>query len=402
MRSCLIADALATQGATVTWWASTLDHKTKTFIAEPGHVDQSRPGVEIRLLHGRPYTKNVSLRRLLHEQDVARDFRRRAAKAPPPDLILASLPSIDLADAATVLAARLGVPSFVDFRDLWPEVFLDVSPLTRALTRIAIEPNFRKARRALSRATGIISITPKFLDEALALAGRARRPADRAFVLAYPRPCYREDELQSAVERWRARGLRLDGSETILCYFGVLSEFQMFDAVLEGVTSLDPAVRQRLRIVLCGHGSWLEKLRGRAVQDVPELLVPGHVDGPDIAVLISFAKAGLLLYPNRKDYLISYPNKVGEYLSGGLPILSSLGGESERLLREKSCGIYVALTGVEWANGLLALFADEDRYRLMRENARRAYDEIFDADHVYNAWAQHLMDYLRLGREAAA
>jgi glycosyltransferase involved in cell wall biosynthesis len=395
MRSCLIADALAAQGATVTWWAATLDHKTKTFIAGAGHVDRSRPGVEIRLLHGRPFTKNVSLQRLLHEQDVARDFRRRAEEAQPPDLILASLPTIDLADAATVIAGRLGVPSFVDFRDLWPEVFLDVSPLPRVLTRIAIWPQFRKARRALSRATGIISITPKFLDEALALAGRTRRPVDRAFVLAYPRPRYREDELQSAVERWRARGLRLDGSETILCYFGVLSEFQMFDAALEGITSLDPAVRQRLRFVLCGQGSWLEKLRARAAQDVPELLVPGHVDGPDIAALISFAKAGLLLYPNRKDYLISYPNKVGEYLSGGLPILSSLGGASGQLIRERSCGVCVAPTGAGWAQGLRAFLIESTAFRDMRDNARRAYDEIFNAGEVYDAWAHHLIAHAR-------
>lgn len=391
MRSLLTADALAARGATVTRWASTLDHGSKEYVAEPGYVEVTEPGLEFRLLHGRPYRKNVSLRRILHQRDVARDFRRRRYEAPKPDLIFAALPTIDLADDAMAMAREWNVPGFIDFRDLWPEIFLDVSPLPRGLTRALIQPLYAQARRAMSHATGVISITPAFLDKALGLAGRDKREADHVFVHAYQRTLYSENTLREAEEFWRGQKLKLDGSEIILCLFGNLSAVVQFQPMLEGIAALDARTRKNLRVVICGTGDALTML---SASGISELVLPGFVDGAKIASLMAHATAGLLPYPNRSDLMLSYPNKVGEYLSGGLPILSSLGGVLKALIEDWDAGIHAE--GKDgWANGLNAIILDEARRAKMKANAARLYNEVFNADHVYGAFADHLLQFIR-------
>jgi glycosyltransferase involved in cell wall biosynthesis len=391
LRSGLLADALAARGATVTWWASTFDHKTKSLIGQPGHVDRSRPGIDIRLLHGRTYAGNVSLKRILHQRDEARDFRARASEAPRPDLIFASLPTIDLADAAMTMARDRNVPGFIDYRDLWPEAFLDVSPLPKLMTRPLIEPMFRAARRALSKATGVTSITSAFLDKSLELAGRAAEDTDKVFVHAYQRPRYDTAALEDAAAFWRAKGVRLDGSQQVMCYFGMLTEQFPFNVLLDGIASLPADLRHNLRAVICGPGSQFAALSSRAAHELPEVVVAGFVDGPKIAALMQGSAAGLLPYPDRKDLMMSYPNKVGEYLSAGLPILSSLGGFSARLIANENVGIKVTPSGASWGQALTTLLTETETRETMRANARRLYASMFDADHVYDAFARHLM-----------
>lgn len=389
-RNRQICDKLAAAGANVTWWASTFDHKAKRYFAEPGHVERSASGVEMRLLHGRPYARNVSVARILHQRDLARDFKARAASLPPPDIIYTGLPTIEVAHAATAYAARVGAASFVDYRDLWPEIFLDVSPLPRALTRIAIEPFYRQARAAFSRATGIVSITPAFLDAALALAGRARQPADLAAVHAYPKPVHTEAELAEADAAWRAQGLALDGSQHIVCFFGEMSAAFEPDPVIEGLARMEASQRARFRLVMCGPGAKLEALRARAA-GLPELVAPGFVNSARIQSLMRVSRAGLLPYSNRKDLLMSYPNKVGEYLSAGLPILSSLDGETGRLLREKNCGLVVGAD--EWRDALARVAENSSDHLAMRKSAAQTYAETFEPSDVYGKLAAHILKF---------
>jgi glycosyltransferase involved in cell wall biosynthesis len=390
MRSLLIGEALAAQGATVTRWGSTFEHSAKIFVSEPGYIEQIG-GVEFRLLHGRGYSKNVSLRRILHQRDLARDFRTRHRDAPRPDAIVAALPTIDLADAATDLARQWGVPCFIDFRDLWPEAFLDVSPLPRGLTRLMITPLYAQARRTISRATGILPITSGFLDKALELAGRGRREADRIFLHAYRRPRLLDAEQRDAEAFWRGQGLKLDGSEAIFCYFGGMTNSIPFEPMLNGAAALPSHLRQRLRVVICGNGPMLPALAARGMK---ELVLPGFIDGPHIACLMQHAMAGLLPYPNRPDFALSYPNKVGEYFSAGLPILTSLQGDCGRLLSETGTGRSVE-GSAGWTQAFITMLKDEERRAGMKANAAKLYAEMFDADRVYGDLADHVLKAAR-------
>jgi glycosyltransferase involved in cell wall biosynthesis len=396
MRAGQIAERLQRLGAELTWWVSDFDHSTKCRYDLDGVMDLNRAGylangVFARFLHGRPYARNVSLGRILHNRDVARDFISRARALPAPDAIMCCYPTIDLALAATKYGEERGVPVVLDIRDLWPDAFVDVSPLPKPLTRALIAPMDRQARRAIGAATAISAISEPILNWALTKAGRARSDGDHVVPLSYERPTLNADNLAASEAFWRRHGLKLDGSEHIACFFGNLSSAPELETAIEAIDHLPKAIREGTRIVICGAGERLDWLREQSAQRA-ELLAPGRVGGNEIATLMRHAKAGLLIYPSRPDFLISYPNKVGEYLSAGLPILSTVDGLTGCLLRDQDCGLIVP-NGAPKA--LAAAFAElvtnELSWRRKSDAALRVFARLFDADKVYGHTATYLL-----------
>ena len=387
----MIAQELAARGAQTTWWTSTFSHAEKRGIAEQADELNVLGGVRLRFLHGRPYQRNISVARICNHREVSQDFVRLAKSSPRPDLIFCCYPTIELAHAAVCFGKENKVPVVVDVRDLWPEVFLDVTPLPRPLARLALTPLYRKARQTLGGATAITAITEPFLNKALGLAGRDRQPLDRVVPLAYNRIDPKPQEYESALAFWHRQGLKLDGSERIACAFGNLSKVPEFGTAVSALEHLAPAQKKKLRMVICGSGDKLEWLKKQA-KIHPELIVPGRVGQAEIAVLMEHSKVGLLVYPNRRDFLLAFPNKIGEYLSRSLPILSTLDGITGDLLREENIGIVTPSGNPQaFADNLMLLLEDNSlKHTSMKGNAPRVFQERFDAGKVYGSLLDHL------------
>ena len=65
----------------------------------------------------------------------------------------------------------------------------------------------------------------------------------------------------------------------------------------------------------------------------------GWLDKNIINKLISVSHVGVAPYNDLWDFNLSIPNKIAEYLSGDLPILSSLKGETAKFIRLNKCGL---------------------------------------------------------------
>ncbi len=394
MRSGMITQELAARGAEVTWWVSTFSHNhpDKQYVGEPGEHRRVMNDVTLRFVHGPPYERNVSLARVRNHRALALDFRNRARALPKPDLIFCAYPPIEIADEATQFGAEHGIPVIVDIRDLWPEAFLYVTPLPRPLMRLALEPVYARARRTLAAATGLTAITDPYLERGLALAKRQRRQTDRVFFHAYARKKLPASERQTAEQFWRQQGLRFEGDEKIACFFGNLSATPDLDTPVAALSHLTHPLKDNLKMVICGSGEKLDWLKDKA-RGHPQLICPGRVGQAEIRVLLDRAHLGLLIYPNRQDLLPNLPNKFGEYLSGNLPILSTLEGLCGETLVEQGIGA-VAPSGdpARFARQLSALLTDEQLHQDMVANAERTFSAQFDANRVYTAFADHLLE----------
>ena len=397
MRSGIVTKALAARGADVTWWVSTFSHNhpTREYVATQGEQRTVMDNVTLRFVHGPPYHKNVSLARIRNHRALAADFSKLARTLPKPDLIFCAYPPIEIADEATRFGAEFGIPVILDIRDLWPDVFLDVTPVPRPLMRIALQPWYVRARQTLARATALTAITEPILDVGLNLAGRPRHDGDGVFCHAYERPQINETQRQAAERFWRQQGLELGGKEKIACFFGNLSSAPDLDTPVEALSHLTAGLEPHLKMVLCGSGDRVPWLREQA-QRHRQLIVPGRVGQAEIAVLMEHAHLGLLIYPNRPDLALSFPNKFGEYLSGSLPILSTLEGLSGTFLREKGLGA-TCRSGEphKFARQMEALICDEARHGAMVNTARQVFSDEFDASRVYGAMVDHLLTFIK-------
>ena len=396
MRAGQLAKQLARDGAEVTWWVSDFNHLAKDYYDLAGFTGEGRlksleNGINLYFLHGRRYKKNISISRILYNRDIAKDFQLSSVTLQPPDLIMCCYPTIDLANIVTKYGSKLGIPVVVDIRDLWPDVFVDVLPFPRWLSRLMMRPLMYKASRALRRAKTISGISELILEWGLAKAGRSRSEGDRVFPLSYERTELSADRRINAEQKWRALGLKLDGNEPIVCCFAMLSHTPEFETILEALLLLPETLAQTIRVVICGTGPRLAWLK-EASRVYPQLLVPGYVEVDAIESLMPYAFAGLLPYPTRNDLSYSYPNKIGEYLSAGLPVISTLGGSSANLLSSRNCGIVVKNRDAKnFASALTQLANRDAEWQIMSTNALNTYSDMFNAKSNYTKMSEYLI-----------
>lgn len=387
LRMGLLAETLAAQGHEVVWWSSTFDHNYKRQIVDFEQRVSVREGLALELLRAMAYTRNVSVRRFVNHFQIARRFEARARAAQPPHVILCTVPTIELAAAAVAYGRGAGVPVIVDVRDLWPDIFVDIFPkIGQPLARLLLDPLFRAADRALAGADAITAVSKTYLEWGLRRAGRAASPRDRVFPLGYPRPSAAASAREAAGRSLALRGV--DAEKHLLWFVGMFGRTYDLSTVIGAARRLGAQGVDAVQFVLSGAGDKDERWRAEAA-GLSNVVFTGWVTAAEIEYLLSAGWAGLVAYAPGAPQ--SLPNKIFEYMSGGLPILSSLVGEAEDLLARHGLGItYRAGDADSLTAAILALLQDPARHRAMSEASRRTYEQHYAADVVYNRMAAYV------------
>ena len=399
-RTGYLAQYLAARKHQVTWWTSTFDHYRKKHISGE-RIVQLGDNLSIRLLHGCGYSKNIGLERLVDHALIARKFRKAITREPRPDIIVAALPTVDLCLASLEYGRSRNVPVVLDMRDMWPDIFVDAVPsLLRSVARPLLAPFFQQARHACAHATAITGITEAFVEWGLARGGRKRSPLDRAFPFAYPATEPRPEALRSAAAFWDSQGVPPGSDPLVVCFVGNLSRQLDVAHFMEAARTLNESGRQ-VQFVVCGAGERLEEYR-RAAAAVPGVLFPGWIDAAKINILLERSHLGIDPLPDRYDFLATINNKAVEYLSAGVPVVSSpRHGVLCDLLRREACGLSYATGDANGLADLLAALHDgRDRLTRMSLQARKVFGQQFAAEKVCGAMAAHFEHVARAFRGA--
>ena len=373
LRQGINASFLAERGHDVLWWNSLFDQRLRIVRDVPREPIKGKEGYRIVGLGGGEYHRNVSIERIRYNRAMAASFRRLALDHPAPDVIVVSLTPLELCRAVVEHGRRIGCPVIVDVRDLWPDIWYENLPeWCHPAARLALWPFYYELKRAIRQATAITGVTEAAVDWALAAAQRSRGPLERAFPLVYASEVSSEDKIGAATAWWRAHGVEGDATTIVGCYFGALTSRADFDTPIRALRQLPDALRGRVRLVFCGRGEAETAIRQEA-SGLGEVIVPGWIDAAHIRALMRLSTFGILPYRPTLDYVRSLPNKVFEYLSGDLLILTSLRGEIERLLADFPCGLlYDAGRPETFRDALINLASSPDLVVRMRSQARAA------------------------------
>jgi len=390
-RTGYFAHFLASHGHEVTWWTSTFDHFRKKHLFGDDATIKIGPNLQVRFLRGGGYRNNLSFARMHDHRKIAKKFAYEATTAPRPDILVAALPTIELSLASVLFGKREGVPVVLDMRDMWPDIFADsVPPPARPIARLALSPLFNQARAACAGATAISGITEAFVEWGLLRGGRKRSEFDKSFPMGYTDVPPLSDAIAKAEVYWDSLGITRGGDDFVACFMGSFGRQLDLDSVIDAARQLQGSGR-RFRFVLCGKGDRLDHLKKKAA-DVRTILFPGWVGAADIYVLMRRALVGIDPLPDRYDFLATINNKAIEYISAGLPVISSPNrGVLCDLLRENSCGLSYATGDAEGlAAALIRLNDDRTEHAKMSQNAARLFERTFQAERVYAA----MLDYL--------
>jgi glycosyltransferase involved in cell wall biosynthesis len=333
-----MARLYARGGDKVVWFNNTFDHYKKQHRFARTTIIEPEPNLTLVGLQGRPYTKNVSFQRIGHHRDVAADWQRIIQDMPRPDVIVASMPPLELARAAVRYGKRRSVPVIVDIRDLWPDIFLEVFPKKLLWAgRLAVSPFYSMLKESVRKASVISGVTEHAVDWARNQTGEPRGPFDGALPLACEPADVSDVAMAEAGKFWDSLGVHADSPELTVCFLGNLTRRIEFDTVLQAARMFPPEMAGKVRFVLCGAGDRAKDIADCAAQ-TQFMIAPGWINAPQIAVLMQRSQIGLLPYPSSDDYVRLLPNKFFDYCVGGLPILTCLKGHLTGLLRENGAG----------------------------------------------------------------
>ncbi len=389
LRTGLLGQALAQRGHDVLWWSSSFDHTKKRQRSEGNAVLPLGENYRLQLLRGRDYERNVSLARLANHREVAAEFRKLAPQEPTPDVILCSFPTIELSAAATEYGQKNNVPVVLDVRDMWPDIFVDLAPRgTRPLARLGLASMFRQTRNCCRRATAITGHAPGFVQWGLQHGGRTAGPFDRDFPFGYNDAQPAAAEVEAADRFWKQRGIGVDPGVPVVCFFGALGKQFVMEPVIRAFGRVNKT--RKVQLVICGQGDRLPAYRSLAA-DHPSIHFPGWVESPQIWTLMRRCRLAIAPYQNSPDFQSSIPNKAIEYMSGGLPIVSSLtAGVLNDLLIEHDCGISYGGDEDRLVVAVEKLLDTPDRINTMSTNASRLFRERFRASVVYHQMSDYL------------
>jgi glycosyltransferase involved in cell wall biosynthesis len=384
-RTGLLSRTLSGRGHDVTWWTSAFDHYGKRHRVGASTGEQWEGG-ELRLLRSIGYSKNVSPQRFLEHAGVANAFAREAKTRDRPDLIVASLPTIELAYEAVLYGASADVPVLLDVRDLWPDVLFNVLPARlRWIGRIALSWLTVKARVALTGCSGIVGISPAYLAWGLKIAGRAQGTSDGVFPLGYVRRS--EGSALSPVVGQNLVKMGVDESRKLCWYVGSFGRTYDLAPVIRAARTLHDSNRTDVQFVISGDGELAPRWR-RLADGLTNVVFTGWINADEIEWLRLRALVGL------QPYAVGAPqglaNKLFEYISAGIPVVSSLKGENQDFLDRYRCGLtYDVSDGSDCLEEIITLIDNEPLRSAMGLRGRTAFDELFDGEVVLEQLADH-------------
>lgn len=386
LRSGLMIEELRARGHNVVWVASTFDHFRKC-QRYPARTEIPLPHERLILLHGCRYERNISAARLLNHLQLAFDFHRWAASEKVPDVILTSMPTIELSFAAVKFGALHRIPVVMDIRDLWPDIF---TAGLRSPMKMLIMPYIKLYRAllkwSLRRTAAIWAVSEGYLEWGLEVAGLQKRPLDTVFPLGYMKPNWEEFKPQKTEEWLSKRGIDLKRK---ICWFiGSFGRTYDLETIIDAAKVLAQKGRNDIQFILSGDGEKVAVLKKKA-EGLDNVLFTGWIKKSEIGHLMKVASVGLAAYDARAPQ--SIPNKIAEYMCCGLPILSSLKGETEALLLKTGSGLsYESGSPESFLGKLLELFSNEAVRKRMSVRAQETFARDFDAKIIYRESALSL------------
>jgi glycosyltransferase involved in cell wall biosynthesis len=396
-RSSILTNFLVKRGHKVVRWSTTFNHVTKSFRYNENTNIIINENYTIKLLHSISYSTNISLKRLVNHYFLAKEFQKAALKydkSTLPDLIVCSFPTIQLAKAATAFGLKNNIPVVLDARDMWPDIFLDAFPrIVRPIFKALAYPLFNSTHKAFSQATIITGITQSFVKWGLEHAKREMTEKDIAFPLGYLENDYTKSEIKEADNYWDSLNINGNSEKMYVCLVGSLTHGVNFDVILESAAILK-TTNKNIEFIIAGKGINEKEFKIRS-ENYPNIRFVGWINGPQIWSLLRRVSLGLLPYIDRLDYQMSIPNKVGEYLSASLPIITTLKGVSTELMIKAKCGFYVN-NAAELVDVLNKFHQDKTLSEISSSNALKTYQKTLNAHTVYTNYANHLENIITL------
>ncbi|MBR2311934.1 MAG: glycosyltransferase family 4 protein [Clostridia bacterium] len=386
-----LATFASRHGVEVEWFSVSFDHYKKIQRCTGNTDFQINDKFILHLVDSVPYKKNVSYARIKHHKQAGKAIYERMNDFEKPDVIIASMEPLEVSRAAVMYAKNNNVPCIVDVRDLWPEIYYDVIPKSlHWVLNFYVGACAKTLHYTMSNCDSIVGLSNGFLEYGLKYAKRERTENDAVYPIAYPNNDYLsyKNKLQ---ESWGAYGIK--ETDFLVIFLGNFGDQFKFDEIIDAAKHFE--AQSDIKFVLCGNGKHEDYVKSLVGENV---IMPGWIEKEQIFSLMANASIGIAPYIDSMNYRLNTPNKFGEYLSAGLPIAVAVSGEMENLLGQYMCG-NVYHNSKDLIDIIENYYHNEALLSQYSGNARKLYEDMFNADSMNEKLLSHIERISKLEKE---
>lgn len=378
LRTWRLGEALANRGHSVTWWTSNFFHIKKKKICEGNKVLQLNDNLKVNFIDCGVYKKNISLERIKHHFILGKKFSELAKKEKKPDIIIASLPTLEFPIKAIKYAKKYNIPVIIDVRDMWPDIFASYFPcFLRPLLSIPLYFYSKKIKYCLQEAQGIVSISDDLLTWALKKGGLTKDSSKKVFYLGHDES---SPETKEPIE-----GLKdLLKNKVIFSYLGSFCKSYEVDLILKAAKTLEKDENFNGFFILAGNGDMWPSIKEKA-KNIRNIKVLGWLNKAQSFYLMNTTDVSLV--PNKTT---AFPNKVFESLFFGKPMIFCMEGEAKSVLTKTQTGIHYQQGNVHSLIEGIRILLDEKKIQDMKKNARELYDNHLRSDKIYTEYCEYI------------
>jgi len=377
MRAMNLARSARERGWSTSIWSSRFFHQMRRHRLKTisnnveGHTD-------IILIDSPGYRSNMGVGRLVDHIILAWRLRSTLAKTGSgPDIAFIGFPPIEFAWVAVRWCQNRGIPCVLDVKDLWPTYFVEkFPPILRGIARIAFCLQYWMAKDAMRRAHCVTGPSQSYLGWVSTFSTRPHSHYDFVFPLLSRFDALEQDQEEVADSFWVSKGVN-SNEEKYACFVGNLSATYDFNTVSD---AWDRAIRDGYlsgcKLIICGTGTLDDEIISICAKQ-PGFLKVGWVDYPQAKRLYELSRFAIAPFQYLENFELNIPNKIYDFLSHHLPVVTSLGGETQDLLTEADCGIGGVSTVDDWYKVLIEMFHDDSIFDQRKSNA-----EAFKSKHL--------------------
>jgi glycosyltransferase involved in cell wall biosynthesis len=138
-----------------------------------------------------------------------------------------------------------------------------------------------------------------------------------------------------------------------------------------------------IKFIICGEGELKEYLMKNS-KGLENIIFTGWIDINKINSIANRSSIAIAPYKNLKNFKDNIPNKILDYISLGLPVLSPLNGEVSSLIKNKKIGLhYKDGSSISLKKKIFEFLNDQKKLNLYSSNVKKIYKSDYNYNLVY-------------------
>lgn len=366
-----MANMIVEKGYSLEVVTSSFRHLTKKQRNMEKTYVESLP-YKVSMLYEPGYKKNISISRMYSHFIFGKNVKKYLNCRKKPDIIIVSVPSLDVGNAVTKYAKKNEVKVIVDIQDLWPEAFKMAINIP-VISDILFFPMKIKADKIYSKADKIMAVSDTYVKRGLKCNHKDNKGLS---VYIGTDPQLVERELEGITVN-KPKG------EFWIGYIGALGHSYDIRLVIDGINKVSSQRDCNIVFKVMGDGILKTEFESYAREKGVNCDFTGFLNYGQMMATLKMCD--IAVNPIVGQSVSSIINKVSDYAIAGVPVINSQKSEEYRnLISEYKCGLNCNCGDPEdFATAIRYFVENPEQVKIMGKNSERLGFEKFNRLSTY-------------------